>query len=81
MDIDPNTVTTTPTPDFVETVTQPTQPAPPPADLSPRMVQLARQIDHLATGGEYIINLTKGPQEWDVTIVAVEGRRKMRFWR
>jgi len=53
----------------------------PPQDISPRMVQLARKLDHLANGEDYIIRLTKGDYEWDVTIIKVEGERNYKFWR
>jgi hypothetical protein len=51
---------------------QQTQNAKPPADLSPRIVQLARQIDHLPAG-QYTIALVKAPapQAWRVEISQV----------
>ena len=44
----------------------------PPADLSPRIIQLARTIDHLPAG-QYTIALVKkpAPQQWQVEISQV----------
>jgi hypothetical protein len=44
-------------------------PASPPADLSPRVLQLVRKIDHLPAG-QYTIELVKhsAPAEWNITI-------------
>ena len=43
-----------------------------PADLSPRIIQLARTIDHLPAG-QYTIALVKkpAPQQWQVEISQV----------
>jgi hypothetical protein len=48
---------------------QASQNASPPADLSPRIIQLARAIDHLPAG-QYTIALVKmpAPQAWQVEI-------------
>jgi hypothetical protein len=47
-------------------------PAAPPADLSPRIIPLARKIDHLSPG-TYVITLEKrpAPQAWNVNILQV----------
>ena len=53
---------------------QPTASSPPPADLSPRVVQLARMVDNLPPG-KYSITIEKQEiraQDWRVEIARTE---------
>jgi hypothetical protein len=43
-----------------------------PSDISPRMISLARVIDHLPNDQEYIITLDKGEHKWRAVIHEVE---------